>query len=164
MARSLPTFTPASADFPTTNMPAPGRDAQLRPYLAFDATTDESCDWTFVAPLGLTTPLTAIVHYRMTSATTGSVRVEVLLEAITPGDALDTDASSSFAATNSAGGSVPGTAGYESSISVTLTNNDGVAAGDLCRLRFRRDADGTTGTDDATGDMELLAIELQDAA
>ena len=35
-----------------------------------------------------------------------------------------------------------------------------VVAGDLFRIKVRRDADGTNGTDDITTDMELLAIEV----
>lgn len=157
-------FLPESANLPGSNMPAPGVDGQLRPFLAFDASTDESCDWTFIAPQGLSGTLTAIITYRMASATTGSVRVQVAIEAITDGDTVDTDSASSFDTANSAGATVPGTAGYIDQLSVTLTNADGMAAGDYCRLRFNRDADGTSGTDDATGDMQVLAIELRDAA
>lgn len=161
---TIAVFLPESANFPTSNFPAPGIDGQLRPYLAFDATTDESADWTFIAPQSLTGALTAVVTYRMASATTGSARVQVALEAISDGDATDTDAASSFDTANSAGATVPGTAGYIDQLSVTLTNADSIAAGDYCRLRFNRDADGTSGTDDATGDMQVLAVELRDAA
>jgi hypothetical protein len=42
-----------------------------------------------------------------------------------------------------------------------MTNADSIAAGDYVRLRVRRDADGTSGTDDATGDMGLLLAELR---
>jgi len=35
-----------------------------------------------------------------------------------------------------------------------------VVAGDLFRLKIRRDADGTNGTDDITTDMELIGIEI----
>lgn len=157
-------FLPESANLPSTNMPAPGVDGQLRPYLAFDAATDESCDWTFIAPQGLTGAISAVITYRMASATSGSVRVQAALEAITDGDTTDTDAVSSFDTANSAGATVPGTAGYIDQLSITMTNADSMAAGDLCRLRFNRDADGTSGTDDATGDMQVLAIELRDAA
>jgi hypothetical protein len=158
------TFLPESAVMPGTNFPAPGIDAQLRTYLAFDATTDEACDWTFIAPQGLTGTITVVITYRMASATTGACRWEALLEAITDGDTVDTDAASSFDTTNSNGATVPGTAGYIDQISITMTNADSIAAGDICRLRVNRDANGTTGTDDATGDAQILAIELRDAA
>lgn len=161
---TIAVLLPDGAQLPSTNMPAPGVDGQQRRFLAFDAATDESCDWTFIAPTGLTGTLTAVVTYRMASATSGSVRMEAIIEAISDGDTVDTDSASSFDSTNSNGATVPGTAGYIDQLSITLTNADSIAAGDLCRLRFNRDANGTTGTDDATGDMQLLAIELRDAA
>lgn len=155
---------PQDACLPSSAMPAPGVDGQNRPYLAFDASADESCDFSGIAPQGLTGALAAVITYRMTSAITGSARWQASLEAITDGDALDTDASSGFDTANSAGATVPGTAGYIDQISITLTNADSLAAGDYFRLRINRDADGTSGTDDATGDAEVLAIELRDAA
>jgi hypothetical protein len=161
---TIAVFLPESANFPATNFPAPGIDGQVRPYLAFDATTDESSDWTFIAPQSLTGALSAVVTYRMGSATTGAVRVQLSLEAITDNDAVDTDAASSFDTANSGGATVPGTAGHIDQLTITLTNADSIAAADYCRLRFNRDADGTSGTDDATGDMQVLAIELRDAA
>jgi hypothetical protein len=36
-----------------------------------------------------------------------------------------------------------------------------VAAGDLVVVWLNRDADGTTGTDDATGDCEVVSVGLQ---
>lgn len=60
--------------------------------LAFDASTSETAYWTFVAPQGITT-LTAVISYAMASATTGGVAFDVALEAISSGDALDTDVS-----------------------------------------------------------------------
>src|SRR5688572_607284 len=156
-------FLPEAANFPATNLPGPGVDGQLRPFLAFDATTDESCDWTFIAPQGLTGAITVVITYRMASATTGACRWQAALEAISDGDSVDTDAASSFDAANSNGATVPGTAGFIDQISITMTNADSIAAGDYSRLRINRDADGTSGTDDATGDAQILAVELRDA-
>lgn len=154
---------PESANFPSSNMPAPSVDGQLRPALGFDASVDESCDWTFIAPQGLTGALTLVVTYRMASATTGNVVLQAALEAITDGDATDTDAASSFDTANSSGAvAVPGTAGYIDQASITMTNADSIAAGDYCRLRLNRDADN--GSDTAAGDLQVLALELRDAA
>lgn len=161
---TLEVFLPEGANFPASNFPEPGIDGQLRPYLGFDATTDESCDWTFIARQGLTGAVTCVITYRAASAITGSVRWQASLEAITDGDATDTDAASSFDTANSNGAVVPGTAGYIDQISITMTTADSIAAGDYCRLRINRDADGTSGTDDATGDAQILAVELRDAA
>jgi hypothetical protein len=100
----------------------------------------------------------------MASATANNVRFQAALEAITDGDATDTDAASSFDTANSNGVAVPGTAGYIDQLSITMTTADSIAAGDYCRLRINRDADGTSGSDTATGDAQVLAVELRDAA
>jgi len=157
---TLAIFTPESAAFPSSNFPALGQDAQGRMHLAFDASTAESCYWTFVAPQGITTPLTAIVTYRAASATSGTALFEAAIEAISDGDATDTDAGSSFSSDNTPTAvTVPGTAGYIDQLSITLTNNDSIAAGDYCRLRLNRDT-----ADTAAGDLQVLAVELRDAA
>lgn len=159
-------LTPASArpvsglTFPEFNL-----DAQGREYLAFDASADETAEWeALVIPQGISGAWTAILHYYMATATSGSVRVQVSVEAITPGDALDMDSASSFDTANSAGDTVPGTGQYPDSVSVTLTNLDSAAAGALFRVRVNRDADGTSGTDDAAGDMRVTSIEIRDSA
>jgi hypothetical protein len=154
--------TPFSAEFPATNFP------QLllsnrRPVLAFDAATSETAYWTFVAPQGLTGAITAVISYAMASATTGGVAFDVALEALTTGDAIDTDAATSFDTANTGtDAAVPGTAGYMEQISVTLTNADSMAAADLVRISVARAV--ANATDTATGDLYLLAIEIRDAA
>lgn len=125
----------------------------------FDASTDEFLGWQFIMPDDYSSAAVLKLAYAMASATSGNVRVEARLAAITPGDSTDIDAKA-LAATNSAGDAVAGTAGYVKEISVTLTNADSVAAGDWVTLWINRDADGTTGTDDATGDMELVGARL----
>lgn len=157
-------FTPESAAYPSSNFPFLGKDAQSRLYLAFDASTDETCYWTGIAPQGLTGTITVIVSYYMASATSGAARLQAALEAVTDGDTTDLDATTSFDTDNSAGATVPGTAGYLDQISITMTNADSLTAADYFRLRLKRDADGTSGTDDATGDMYVLAVELRDGA
>lgn len=157
-------FTPYSAEFPASNFP------QLllvneRPVLAFDASTDETCRWTGIAPQGLTGTLTVVITYMMASATSGAVGFQAQLEAVSDGDAVDLDTSASFdTANNSASTTVPGTAGYIDQISITLTNADSIAAGDYYRLSINRDADGSAITDSATGDAYVLAVELRDGA
>jgi hypothetical protein len=156
-------LTPYSAEFPATNFP------QLllvnrRPVLAFDASTAETCQWTSIAPQGLTGTLTAVVHYMMASATSGKVDFTGAIEAVTPGDSTDLDAGDSFDTANAiTAPTVPGTAGYESSFTITLTNQDSIAAGDYFRFQLVRDAtDGTNDT--ATGDCYVLAVEITDGA
>jgi hypothetical protein len=160
MANTIGIFDPLSAAFPTSNYPALLQDGQFRPYLAFDDTTDETCYWTSIAPQSITGTLNAIVKYRATSATSGTFLPVVAIEAITAGDALDTDASSSFDTDNTPSAvTVPATAGYEEEVVITLTNKDSMAAGDYYRLRLFRDVSGDT----ATGDIEVLMVELRDS-
>jgi hypothetical protein len=154
--------TPYSAEFPASNFP------QLllsnrRPVLAFDASTSETAYWTFVAPQGLTGTLTAVISYAMASATSGGVAFDVAVEALTSGDATDTDATTSFDSVNGgADAAVPGTAGYMEQLTITLTNADSMAAADLVRVSLARDV--ADASDTATGDCYVFAIEIRDAA
>jgi hypothetical protein len=154
-------LTPFSAEFPTTNFPALTL-SNARPALGYDASTSETAYWTFVAPQGITGTLTAVITYAMASATTGGVAFDVAIEAITAGDATDTDATTSFATVNTGTDTVPGTAGYIDQVSVTLTNTDSVAANDYVRLSVARAV--ANGSDTATGDCYVLAVEFRDAA
>lgn len=157
-------FTPFSAEFPATNFPQLVL-SNLRPVLAFDAATDETCYWTSIAPQGLTGTITAVITYAMASATSGAIGLQIQVEAITAADATDTDSTTSFdAVNNSASTTVPGTAGYIDQISITLTNADSLAAADYFRLSLNRDADGSAITDSATGDAYVFAVELRDGA
>lgn len=153
--------TPLAAEFPSSNYPALTL-VNRRPVLAFDASTDETAYWTGVAPQGLTGTITVVITYMMASATSGNIYWQAQLEAVTDGDATDLDAGTSFDTANSGNGAVPGTAGYIDQISITMTNADGLAAADYFRLSVNRDADN--GSDTATGDAYLLAVELRDAA
>lgn len=156
-------FTPNSAEFPSSNFPEL-RLINRRPCLAFDAAADETAYWTGIAPQGLTGTITLVITYIMASATSGAVRFQAQIEAVTDGDATDLDAGTSFDTANSAGATVPGTAGYIDQISITMTNADSIAVADYFRVSINRDADGTSGTDDATGDCFVLGIELRDGA
>lgn len=156
-------FLPGDAEPADTNFP-PFMRVNSRPVLAFDASADETCYWTRIAPQGLTGTLTAVVTYMMASATSGKVDFEVSIEAVTDGDATDLDATTSFDTANTiTAPTVPGTAGHIDQFSCTLTNADSIAAGDYFRLRLMRDADDATN-DTAAGDCYVLAVELRDAA
>lgn len=133
--------------------------------LAFDAAADEACDLQMVVPQGWTGTGTLVVYGFMASATSGTVGLRAAVEAITPSDALDLDTTRSFDTINYAtSATVPGTAGYMFSTSITLTNADSLAAGDMLAIEFGRDADGTGTTDSATGDFYVSFIELRDTA
>jgi hypothetical protein len=161
-ARSILQFLPEGgrpfgANFPEYQADVNGYD---RVILAFDDSTDEYWVWSFVAPVGITTPLTAKVIYRLASDTNTSHTVQwsIAIEAFSDGE-VDTDAGSSFDTENAfTAQNIPGTAGHTKTASLQLTNVDSIAAGDLCRLRLLRDVSG----DDASGDAEVFAVEIQD--
>ena len=156
-------LSPGSAELPASNYPQFSVINQ-RPVLLFDASTDETAYWTIPAPQGITGQLDCIISLIMVSATSGATRWEVLVEAVTSGDSVDLDATTSFDSTNNNGATVPGTAGFLQQITVTLTNKDSIAAADYVRISINRDANGTSGTDDATGDAGFLGAEIRDAA
>lgn len=141
--------------------------AQNRPYLAFDAATQESSrSPAFQMPAAYTGigTLKADVHYIMESATSGTVNFEVSVEAITAADAVDVDAAESFDSVNSGSATVPGTAGYLGVMTITLTNKDSVAAGDYVRLKLDRDADDAGSDDSASGDARVLLVVVREEA
>ena len=149
---------PPAAAFATLDL----RNAH--PTLDFDGATDEEAVFTGVLPTqysGL--GLDINTFWAFTSATSGSLRVQAGIERI-DASSLDIDADS-FAAFQSAGGTAPGTSGQVIKVTVAFTDGaqmDSLAAGELFRLKIRRDADGTSGTDDIATDAELLGIEIQE--
>lgn len=127
--------------------------------LAFDASTEEQCMWSFRMPADYLSAPVLKVHYKMASATSGNVIIESRVAAVSDGDAQDVDAKGFGTANTSSATAVPGTAGHLDEISLTLTNADSVAAGDFVVLYLNRDA--ANGSDTATGDMEIVAATLQ---
>lgn len=127
-----------------------------RMVLVFTNSGTRQAIWTAVAAQGLTGTLTALINY-ITSVTTGSFTWAIEVEAIAEGDTVDLDAATSFDTANSAADTVPATAGYLAQHSITLTNADSIAAGDLVRVRLAR-------TDTTTGTAYVLAVEIRDAA
>lgn len=168
MANNFEINLPPSAWLPAaTNGPAQGSLATYdRPYLAFDDSTDESAiTRPFQMPAAYTGSgtLKADIDYVMASATSGKVDFEISVEAITPADAVDLDAADSFDTANNNNETVPGTAGYLSKLTVTLSSKDSVQPGDYVRLKINRDAnDGTNDT--ATGDARVLLVVLREEA
>lgn len=160
MATTRAGFTPFGAEFPASNFPAL-TTVNDRPVLAFDAATNETCYWTFVAPQGLTGTLSIIVHLFGNAAGTNSTYWQAALEAITPDDAVDLDSTTSFDTDNTGNVAMPATQGHQTSVSITLTNADSIAAGDYVRLRLNRDADN--GSDNFAADAYVTLVELREA-
>jgi hypothetical protein len=127
----------------------------------FDAATDEALDFTGVMPAHYGGGgLTIAILFMMSSATSGNVVLDVLLERHGATDDLD---SSLFAAANSGTQAVPGTSGYIGTATVTFTDGadmDSIAAGDHFRLRVNRDANNAADT--AAGDLELVAVYVKE--
>ena len=138
------------------------RNAHL--VLDFDGATDEEAVFSGVLPRNYGSGgLTVYHHIAFTSATSGSVRLQGAFERI-DASSLDIDADS-FASFQSAGGTAPGTSGQVIVVAVAFTDGaqmDSVAVGEAFRYKLRRDADGTSGTDDIATDMELLRIEMKE--
>lgn len=154
-------FHPYEASYPSSDFPQLTK-VNARPVLAFDDTTDETCYWETIARTNLTAPLTLNIYLMLASATTGATGWQAQVEAVTSGDATDLDAATSFdSVNNSSSTTVPGTAGYLQKIAITLTNNDGFAAGDYLRISLNRDANGSAVTDSATGDACVLLVSLE---
>jgi hypothetical protein len=73
----------------------------------------------------------------------------------------DTDASVNakvFDTANSATIAVPAAALKAKQFSITMTTADSIAAGDFFNFVLQRT--GSSGSDDAAGDMELIALDL----
>lgn len=160
MATTRFVLTPESAHFPSANFPALSA-VNARPVLAFDAAAQETCYWTFVAPQGLSGALTAIVHLFGNAAGTNPTYWEAAVEAITPSDAVDLDSATDFDTVNAGNVAMPATQGHQTSISIALTNADGIAAGDYVRFSLARDADN--GSDTFAADAYVTAVEIREA-
>lgn len=153
-------FTPFAAEYPSSNYPQLTL-SNRRPVLAFDTTTSETCYWTGVVPQGITGTITAALCWAAATATTGTYAPRIQVEAITSGDATDTDATTSFDTTNTVSAvTVPGTAGYITVTTWTLSTVDGWAAGDYVRFLLDRDV----ANDNAAGDIFVFWLEIRDGA
>lgn len=133
------------------------------PTLVFSGTADQEICFTSALPPNYAGGGVGVVTvWSFTSATSGSLRVQAAFELMNA--ALDMDADS-FAAFQSGGGTAPATSGAHVVAVVSFTNGaqmDSVVAGALFRLKIRRDADGTSGTDDITTTAELVLVIVQE--
>lgn len=168
MADNFQIQLPVTAFIPaSSNGPAQGCIATYDiPILWYDDTTVETAQ---TIPVQIPASYTGSgtlkldVWYQTRTATTGSVAFRAYVMAITSGDAVDLDAGDSYDSANQGNSAVPGTAGYATKLTVTLTNKDSVAAGDWVRIKLDRYAtDGTNDT--ATGDAGPTHCVLREEA
>jgi hypothetical protein len=126
------------------------------PHLLFDDTTSEIVYWVIRLPSDYSSAPVLKAQYTMSSAVSGTFGLSVSIMAVSDGDAADVDVESYDTANSPAASTVPGTAGHLDEISVTLTNADSMAAGDLVFIKLARNI-----ADTATGDAELRAVSLE---
>jgi hypothetical protein len=162
MARNFEICLDPDAFVPPASAHADRVSVQNRIALAFDQSTVEAV---YSKAITMSTSYTGAgtlkcdIYYSAPGATSGKVDFEVSVEAITNGDALDLGAASSFDSVNAGNQTVPGTAGNLSVLTITLTNKDGVAVGDLFRIKLERDADDATD-DTADGDARVWLVVI----
>ena len=163
---TLCAFVPAlCASFPASNYATPDL-RNNHPVLDFDGSTDEEAYFELVMPAHYGGGGIAIdLYVALTSATSGTSRWQTDIERInSAGPDLDSD--SFVGSFQSAGGAANGTSGIPTIITISHTNGaqmDSLAAGEPFRLKVRRDADGTSGTDDIATDAELVRVVIREA-
>lgn len=167
-------YTPATASGvslcfwkPYANQPPSSNYAtldtrNLHPVLDFNKTTQESAIFRGVMPRSYSGgDITVYLHWAATTVTTGTGGWDVAFERI--GDGQQDIDSDGFAAAQQIGpDTVPATTGNVIITSVTMSNSacDSIAAGESFRLRVRRDVTN----DNADDDLELLGVELRETA
>jgi hypothetical protein len=158
---SLLVFTPHMNEPPSSNY-ATFDLRNLHPVLDFDDTTNEDAVFTGVLPRNYDGGgLTVYIHYAMTSATSGDIDWDAAFERI--GDQQQDLDSDGFASAQSVDNTtVPGTSGLVDIVSITFTDGaqiDSIAVGESFRIKVTRDATSDT----ATGDAELVALEIKES-
>lgn len=153
-------FTPLMNEPPSANF-ASIDHRNGHPVLDFDDTTQESAIFTGVLPRNYAGGgITVYVHFAATSAITGTIGWDVAFERI--GDSQQDIDSDGFATAQTiTAATVPGTSGHVDILNVAVTdgaNLDSIAVGEAFRIRIRRDV----ANDTATGDAELVAVELKE--
>lgn len=152
-AQFLGSAFPAYVKTNGTNFPVSG--------LAYDATTDEAAFWRLVALSYGSGNLTLDLYWYADSASSGNVVWEAQISAITPNTDTQDVETDGLATLNSVQDTHLGTTGQRvHSCTITISNLDSIAAGDVVHLRIARDANGTNATDDLTGDAILLGAVL----
>jgi hypothetical protein len=129
--------------------------------LAYDAAADEAALWRLVANNYGSGNITLTIFWYADTASSGAVVWEAQISAITPNTDSQDIETDGLATLNFVSDSHIGTTGQRvHSCDITISNLDSIAAGDLVHVRIARDANGTSGTDDMTGDAILLMAEL----
>lgn len=160
---TLAVFTPQQGEAPASSFATfDVRNVVL--VLDFDDTADESVEFAGFMPRHYGGGgITVTVGWMATTATSGTISLDVAFKSVTD-DADDLD-SKAFATANNANPTTANASGEVDYIAITFTDGadmDSIAAGEYFRMKVLRDADGTTSTDDLSGDMELVFVEIKE--
>lgn len=133
--------------------------------LDFDDTNSESADFFGIAPSGVSQAIgqTVILTWATSSATSGNVVWNVEVERHEPDSGFDLD-SNAFPVSTSGTTAVPSQSGVlrQTTLVIPLTEIDDLPhAGESFRLRITRDSGSTSDT--ASGDVELVAVEIRES-
>jgi len=129
--------------------------------LAYDAATDESAFWRFRAVNYASGNVTLDIFWYADTATSANVVWEAQLSAITPNTDSQDIETDGLATLNFVQDTHLGTTGQRlHSCAITISNLDSLAADDIVTLRIARDANGTSATDDMTGDAILVSATV----
>ncbi|MHA2047210.1 MAG: hypothetical protein ACW99G_20655, partial [Candidatus Thorarchaeota archaeon] len=143
-------FLPTDNEPPTSNY-ATLDTRNVHPVLDFHPTTDEEAVFRSFLMEGYAGGGLTVTLYCTTEATSGNTVFQAALERIETTQDIDSDG---FAAFQSSGATaVSGTSGVPFKVTITFTDGaqmDSVDAGELFRLKIRRDADDTSATDSVT--------------
>lgn len=157
---TLLVFMPNDNEPPSSNY-ATLDTRNAHPVLDFDTTTQETAIFSGVLPRNYGGGgITVYVHAMLSSATSGTLGWDVSFERMSDAT-TDLDSDSFASAQTITATTVPGTSGVVLVLNVAVSNGanmDSIAVGEAFRLRIRRDV----ANDSATGDAELLAVELKE--
>lgn len=154
---------PRDAQFPASNYPqfkvVAGTNFPVES-LAFDASTEETCHFTFPALSYGSGNLTIRIGWYADTATTGGVVFGCSLAAITPDtDSQDVETKAYATETTGSDSHLGTTAHRLHEMTVTVSNLDSLAAGDWCKLRLARKV--ADASDTMTGDAQVVQVVIE---
>ena len=129
--------------------------------LAYDASTDEAAFWKLKAVNYGSGNLTLNLDWYADTGSSGNVVWEAQIAAITPNTDTQDIETKALATLNFVQDTHLATTNQRlHRCTITISNVDSIAADDDVWIRIARDANGTSATDDMTGDAILVMAEL----
>lgn len=158
MATTLLQWSALARELPASNHGDDG-ERGTNPIPFHGLSTGDIVHFTGVMPQQFDAGASLFVRVHCTSTdTAGNFEIETAIDRI--GTTLDIDGESYDTAINSGDEAINGTSGVPQVISNEHTTGDvdGLQPGELFRLKITRT---TPSTDDATGDLQILAVDIQ---